>query len=98
MLCRKGGIVRITVEKRKDNVCIEICDTGTGMSEHVQEQIFNPFYTTKNTGTGLGLYLVYHQVQESKGTIEVSSKEGEGTVFRLTFPGVPENKLGDDYE
>lgn len=85
-----GGVIKINVLKLCDAVCIEICDTGAGMSKETQEQIFNPFYTTKSTGTGLGLYLVYHQVQESKGTIEVSSREGEGTIFRLTFPGVIE--------
>lgn len=94
----EGGAIKIIVEELEDRVCIEICDTGTGMSEKVQEQIFNPFYTTKSSGTGLGLYLVYHQVQESGGTIEVSSREGEGTTFRLTFPGVTEGKMGDEHE
>lgn len=94
----EGGVIKIVVEKQQDTVCIEIGDTGMGMSENVQEQIFNPFYTTKSTGTGLGLYLVYNQVKESGGTIEVSSMEGKGTTFRLTFPGVEEEKMGDEHE
>lgn len=94
----EGGMIEITARSRGDTVCIEIRDTGTGMSEAVQEQIFHPFYTTKGMGTGLGLYLVYHQVQESRGTIEVSSIEGEGTVFRLTFPGIAEENRGDMHE
>lgn len=82
----ENGIIKIMIKQEKEHVQIVIQDNGCGMDEREQEQIFNPFYTTKSTGTGLGLYLVYHQVQESGGTIHVSSSKGEGTTFRLIFP------------
>lgn len=82
----ENGIIKIMIKQEKEHVQIVIQDNGCGMDERDQEQIFNPFYTTKSTGTGLGLYLVYHQVQESSGTIHVSSSKGEGTTFRLIFP------------
>lgn len=82
----ENGIIKIMIKQEKEHVQIVIQDNGCGMDERDQEQIFNPFYTTKSTGTGLGLYLVYHQVQESGGTIHVSSSKGEGTTFRLIFP------------
>ena len=61
-------------------------DTGKGMSQQETAKIFNPFYTTKALGTGLGLYLVYQQMQEIGGEIQAFSKEGEGTMFRMRFP------------
>lgn len=86
----ENGIIRITVKRERENVQIEIQDNGCGMDISNQEQIFNPFYTTKTSGTGLGLYLVYHQVQESGGTVDVFSSKGEGTTFRLVFPSASE--------
>lgn len=94
----EGGFIRISVKKAGENVKIEIQDNGKGMSEQEQEQIFNPFYTTKQSGTGLGMYLVYHQIQESKGTIDVSSVEGEGTVFTITLPGTSSKGAGETNE
>jgi histidine kinase len=72
----------------EDRIVIEVCDTGSGMSETVREKIFEPFFTTKSVGkgTGLGLSITYGIVQNHGGTIEVVSQEKEGTCFILTFP------------
>lgn len=81
-----GGNIKITVVQEADRVKIEFQDDGKGMNKEQLEQIFNPFYTTKSAGTGLGLYLVYHQLEENKGTIQVTSQEGVGTTFTVYFP------------
>ena len=62
---------------------LQIEDTGCGIPEAVQEQIFDPFYTTKRDGTGLGLATVHRLVKQQGDSIPVSSLEGVGTTFRV---------------
>ncbi len=68
--------------------CLEVTDNGCGISKATLEHIFEPFYTTKDTGkgTGLGLSMVYGSVQGHHGVIEVDSKEGRGSTFRIYLP------------
>lgn len=64
---------------------LEIEDSGPGMPPDVQEMIFEPFFTTKRDGTGLGLATVQRLVEQHGGSIQVSSRQGEGTCFRVTL-------------
>ena len=61
-------------------------DTGVGIKEENIDRVFNPFYTTKTEGTGLGLPIVHRIIEEHGGAISVSSKEGKGTVFEVMIP------------
>jgi len=71
-----------------DYLCIEVRDTGCGMSREVIERIFDPFFSTKpvNEGTGLGLAVVHGIVTDHGGTIQVESEPGKGAVFRILLP------------
>lgn len=83
---REGNQVSVLAVREDGYARVEVRDTGKGMSQQETAKIFNPFYTTKALGTGLGLYLVYQQMQEIGGEIQAFSKEGEGTMFRMRFP------------
>jgi len=75
-------------------VVVDVVDTGCGMSRETQARIFEPLYTTKESGkgAGLGLVVVSHVMQEHGGQIEVESETGQGTRFRLRFPTLMGNE------
>ena len=75
-----------------DFVCLSVADTGIGISQEDQRCIFDPFFTTKDVGkgTGLGLATVYGIVNQHQGWVEVESKEGEGSCFRVFLPACDE--------
>ncbi|MDR1747933.1 MAG: PAS domain S-box protein, partial [Spirochaetaceae bacterium] len=81
-----GGMIWISTLIKEDRYIIKVADTGEGMPSEALERIFEPYYTTKANGTGLGLTMVYKIVQEHSGTVEVQSVPDEGTVFSITFP------------
>lgn len=90
---KTSGAVKLSGAKFciSNSVCdnkfvITIADNGCGMSEESLSKIFEPYYTTKANGTGLGMTMVYKIVKEFSGEIIVNSKEGEGTAFTITFP------------
>jgi len=83
----KGGTVSVGLEKIEgEQVLISIRDEGTGIPEDKLKKLGEPFYTTKERGTGLGLMVSYKIVEEHKGTIEVSSELGKGTTFHIKLP------------
>lgn len=85
MLAKGGRLnIKTLVEDRKIKIVFE--DTGQGISSKIIDQIFDPFYTTKDKGMGLGLYISQFIVQNHNGKIDVESKEGKGTTFTITFP------------
>ncbi len=69
------------------NVCIEISDNGSGMTDEISRKLFDPFFSTKGQkGTGLGLSITYNLIKNLNGDISVSSKAGKGTVITVSFP------------
>lgn len=83
-----GGELQFSTEEKGNMVLVSIIDNGHGMDDNIQQKIFEPHFTTKETGSGLGLTMVYKIIKEHKGDITVSSKKGEGTVFNFLFPGI----------
>jgi len=85
-----GGKLKVTAREGNSNakrvICIEIDDTGPGIPHEIQDQIFNPFFTTKKGGVGLGLSIVSKIVDNHRGEIQVQSASGKGTCFRIMFP------------
>ncbi len=72
--------------KMPSGICVTIADNGVGIAQENFPQIFQPFFTTKPEGTGLGLAVTQRIVKEHGGTITVESRVGEGTSFRLCLP------------
>jgi signal transduction histidine kinase len=83
-----GGplVVRVTCEDR--TVCLSVKDGGVGMDEATRARIFAPFFTTKGTGTGLGLATVHQKVTQFGGAVQVDSAPGRGAQFVVRFPRV----------
>ena len=80
------GTLRVISRLEKSVVKIEISDTGCGISEKYLREIFNPFFTTKKKGTGLGLTISYRIVKAHGGIIKIKSKEGKGTTCTILLP------------
>ena len=70
---------------KEDCVCISVRDTGPGLIPEVKNRIFEPFLTTKASGTGLGLATTYKILENHGARIHVVSKEGEGVEFLIEF-------------
>lgn len=83
---KAGGVIEIHTAIKDNKFVILIKDNGVGMSEKTLARVFEPYYTTKANGTGLGLTMVYKIVKEFSGDIQVESKEGEGSAFVITLP------------
>ncbi|OQY33864.1 MAG: hypothetical protein B6241_06530 [Spirochaetaceae bacterium 4572_59] len=81
-----GGTMSISTQYKDDFVILKISDTGSGISRDSIRKIFEPYYTTKDNGSGLGLTLVYKVVKEHGGEIQVHSKENLGTTFSILLP------------
>jgi signal transduction histidine kinase len=80
-----GKIILSAGENTQRKVFIKVSDNGTGMTEEVTEKIFIPFFSTKKTGSGIGLSLCKQIMMVHKGNIHVQSKFGEGSIFTLQF-------------
>ena len=81
-----GGILNISAHLEDEQVIVEFTDNGCGIEPENIDRIFDPFYSTKPNGTGLGLFVSYGIIEGHHGTISVKSKVGEGTTFRLGLP------------
>lgn len=87
------GTIRIKTEFARGRVHLEVADDGPGIPAEILPKIFEPFYTTRSSGTGLGLSVSYGIVHDHNGTIDVRSEPGQGATFRLSFPPAPESHL-----
>jgi putative PEP-CTERM system histidine kinase len=84
------GVVTVRSYTSGGRATLEVADTGCGMSEEfVRRSLFSPFRTTKKGGWGIGLYHTKAVIEAHGGTIEVTSKEGAGTTFRVSLPARP---------
>jgi len=81
-----GGEVRVTTQQRGEWIVVRIADSGPGISEEVMGKLFVPFFTTRKTGSGLGLAVTRRIIENHGGEIEVDSEVGKGTIFEVRVP------------
>ena len=93
-----GGVLRVESRRTGDDVRVKISDTGNGIPEEIMDKIFEPYFTTKPFGTGLGLTIVFKIVKEHFGDISVESRMGEGTTVALAFPVPQKETILIDYK
>ena len=89
----KGGTLSITTEAVDETLRLEITDTGRGISEEEAKNIFEPFYTTKEQGLGLGMPYAKKIIEQHGGLISLRSQPGEGTKIYVTLPA--QQEVGD---
>ncbi|MRX71650.1 PAS domain S-box protein [Bacillus lacus] len=84
-----GGTLRLKTENSGSNIVVSIIDQGVGMTDKQLAQLGEPFFTTKETGTGLGLTVCLRILRDHSGDIDVRSELGKGTTFNITLPVSP---------
>ncbi|RMD77570.1 MAG: sensor histidine kinase [Lentisphaerae bacterium] len=98
----KNGYVELSVDMetgkghRPKKYLLKIRDNGCGMDEDTRRRLFEPFYTTKTSGTGLGMAMVYLTIQEIGGTLEVESALGKGTLITIKLPALPDDQSTEE--
>jgi two-component system, NtrC family, sensor histidine kinase HydH len=83
-----GGIITLATSFQDAKVNLSVQDNGKGIDPEIIPDIFNPFFTTKKTGTGLGLAVINKIVEDHHGTIDVRSTKGRGTTFTIHLPAL----------
>jgi signal transduction histidine kinase len=81
-----GGALNLAARREDDAVEIEVRDQGPGIPPEIRDKIFNLYFTTKKSGSGIGLAMSYRVMQLHNGSVEFESEPGQGTVFHLRFP------------
>ena len=94
----EGGVFTIATKYIENEIRILICDTGIGIENEYLSKIFEPYFTTRETGTGLGLTQVYKIIREHNGEITVDSQPQTGTEFRISIPIPQKETRLLDYE
>ena len=87
----KGGVLTVATNFVDNEIRISVCDTGIGIKEENLAKIFEPYFTTKDTGTGLGLTQVYKIIREHQGEITIDSAPNQGSEFKIILP-VPQKE------
>ncbi len=86
----EGGRISVRTRRVGQNLVLDLIDTGSGMDEKTADQIFDPFFSTKRGGSGLGLPTTRKIIETHGGTIRVQSEVGRGTQFTIELPPAPE--------
>jgi two-component system, sporulation sensor kinase E len=84
----RHGVLHIRTDRDETHVLITFTDTGGGMSAENISRIFEPYFTTKDTGTGLGLLIVRRIVREHGGELSIQSEQGKGVTLTIRLPYV----------
>ncbi len=83
---QESGTLRIRTEPADNSVLIRFADTGCGIPQNLLNKIFDPFFTSKQGGTGLGLTITHQIISRHKGKLDVKTAAGEGTEFIISLP------------
>jgi signal transduction histidine kinase len=86
----KDGRIEVTADGSEAGVEVRVSDNGAGIAPEHQARLFEPYFTTKNHGTGLGLFVTHRLVTDHGGQIEFESRMGHGTIFRIRLPLAPQ--------
>jgi signal transduction histidine kinase len=81
-----GGTLTVRARRHNENAQIEVQDTGPGIPPAIRDKIFNLYFTTKKSGSGIGLAMTYRILQLHNGSVHFDTRSGEGTTFYLTLP------------
>ena len=87
-----GGRLVITTSLEENNIIISVSDNGVGISAVNISKIFEPYFTTRETGSGLGLTIVFKIIKEHNGEISLKSRVGKGSCFTITLPVIQKHK------
>jgi signal transduction histidine kinase len=91
-----GGLLGVRLTGTAEVVVLEVSDTGVGIAAEEVEKVFRPFYSTKPTGTGLGLALTARIVAAHEGVVQVESEPGRGTTVRVVLPAAVSVETASD--
>ncbi|MGB6066330.1 MAG: ATP-binding protein [Desulfomonilaceae bacterium] len=91
-----GSMVDAAIYQTREGTVLEVRDYGTGISDEDKEYIFDPFFSTRNQGTGMGLAIVERVIHKHLGKIEIESDPGRGTTVRITLPYRTPSQLACD--
>ncbi|KUO76591.1 MAG: hypothetical protein APF77_16855 [Clostridia bacterium BRH_c25] len=94
---KEEKIISICSDTQVNDVALSIKDNGCGIDENSLSKVYNPFYTTKSTGTGLGLYVSYQLASENNADLRIDSIIGAGTTFTIIFKRMEEYKHGEAF-
>ena len=83
---RKGGELQVRGARSNGEAVIEVQDTGPGMSTQVQARLFEPFFSTREKGSGLRMAIVQQALEKNRGRVELQSAEGRGTIIKMILP------------
>lgn len=82
----EGGALVFRSCRDDDTLIMEVQDNGVGIPREHRHHLFDPFFTSRPNGTGLGLWITYQLVEKMRGTIQVESEPGQGSLFRVRLP------------